>query len=355
MRTEQDVRRVLALREDLVPDPDAVLAGVRRVGARRRRQRVGAAVTGAAVAVALVATLPFVLSGLGSPRRAVVAVPAASTTSAPAARTPAPTGVRPPFAFTVDTARVAGFEIEPLTVNPDVQTAAIRPSGADQQRATLFVYKPGTNTRVGGDAMGWEVWTDKQPTRVSVNGATGWYTANEEASALRWEYARDGWAVIGSNYRQAPLTLEAALALAEGVRFVAPYQARVPYRLDYLPAGYVPFHLVQDTRSAGSYRSVVQLQGQGRQYAIDISIADGGSWPPKWKGKPTTIAGHSARCVDLIDGRRCAVDLGEFMVDLGCGGLTASELSRLVAGIRPATWSDPTTWSAVNTVFPGIS
>jgi hypothetical protein len=358
MRTEQELRRILALREELAPDPDAVMTGVRRATARRRRRRAAGAAIGAASAVVFVAALPGLVSALRSSPGFTAAAPSV-TSPAPRPATPTadPVAPRPPFAFTVAAGPVGGYDLAPQSVSPDVQALLVRTPGKDTPRATLFVYRPGTQTRVGGDAPGWDVDQPGPPTPVQINGADGFYTTTAQDSALRWQYARDGWAVIGTNLGQAPMSQGSLVRLAEGVRFVAPYQARVPYRLDYLPADLVPFNVVQDTGSVGAFQSVVQLESgdQDHQRIVDITIADGSAWPRDWHITRTTIAGHSARCTDLVDGRRCAVDLKAFTVDLGCGSLTPSELSHLVAGLRPAVWTDLATWSEISAVFPHTS
>jgi hypothetical protein len=353
MRTEQDLRRVLAQRDELVPDADAVMTGVRRVAARRRRRRAAGAIIGAASAVVLVATLGGTLSALRSSPRLVQASPSVTTPAAvPSSPNDVPSAPRPPFAFTVAAGTAAGFEFVPQSVSADQQGVLIFTAGDDVPVATLFVYPPGTDRT--------EVWDggSEPPTRstpVTVNGAPGFYSANADVSGLSWQYARDSWAFIGGDPSHGPMAQERMVNLAEAVRFVAPYQARVPYRLTYLPTDLVPFNVVQEIRGPGARRSVVQLESrdQNHQRIVDITIDDRFS-PFDTPVTHTTIGGYPAVCTQLVDGRRCAVHIKGLVVDLG-GGFTPTERERLVAGMRFAVWTDARTWAEVSAVFPGTS
>jgi hypothetical protein len=354
MRTEQDLRRALAQREEIAPDPDRVLAGVRQAGARRRRRQKAAAVTGAACAVLLVAALPAVLSAVRRGSAPVaIAPPTATSAVVPPTATSAPAqgAARPPFSFTITRQSVAGFRIDPYTVNGDVQTARIARSGARHAQAELSVFQPGAEP-VAADTW-WDVGASAA-VQVTVNGQPGTYSGSAEGSAIRWEYAPGAWAQIGTIQDQPSLPEQTMVTLAAGIRFVAPYPARVPYRLDYRPADLVPFNVVQDTARTGSFSSVLQLESRDetRPRIVDISIVDGASWPRKWPVTRTTIAGHPARCTRLVDGRRCAADFGAVTVDVGSASLTEAELKQLIAGVRLAVWTDPSTWSDVDTVFP---
>jgi hypothetical protein len=79
----------------------------------------------------------------------------------------------------------------------------------------------------------------RTPRRCTPNGTRSWpsWPCCPGGSSLRWEYAPDGFAVIGSNQGRGAIAKETLVMLAEGVRFVAPYPAKVPYRLDFLPQG----------------------------------------------------------------------------------------------------------------------
>ncbi len=344
MRTEADLRAALATREDLAPDPHLLLPGVRQLVMRRRRRRSAGAVVAATAAVAVVAALPVVVRGSS----AGPGGQSAPSESPPVSVTPALGAPRPPFSFTIRQSAVAGFLIHPIAVNADLQIAHILQADQPQHRASLYVYRPGTNVRAG-----WDV--SLEPVPVLVNGAPAWYSASDGRSAIRWEYAPGGWAVILTEAGPA-IGRQTLVSLAEGVRYAAPYQAKVPYRLGYLPAGLAPFHVVQDTHDPAQPRSAVQFETAEtapHPRILDITIIDGSpSARPGWRPN-TTVAGRPTQCTDLIDGRRCSVDFSDLTVDVGSGTLEHTELDRMVTTMTFATWHDPATWYDVSAAIPG--
>lgn len=338
MRTEEDLRALFAAREDLAPEQHLVLEGARQAVARRRRQRaVGAVAAAAALAVALPVTARQLWAADSPlPERGVQA--AASPT--PSARVPS--GPRPPFAFTLSPVSAAGYEIGPMALNAKLQTATIQRAG--RPAAHLVVYSPGADAKVYPG--GWDAAPDSE--RVAVNGAPAWYSDRDKESTIRWEHAPDAWAVITSTSSPA-LSRETLIALAEAVRFTAPYPAKIPYRLGYLPAGYKPFHVSQ-----AESRRVVQFESQGgRLGALDIVVEEWSAADRRDWRADRTMAGRPADCTDLVDGRRCVVDFGAFRVDVGSGGMTVGEMERVVAGMTFAKWDDPATWYEVEAAMPG--
>jgi hypothetical protein len=345
MRTEEGLRAALTARADLAPDPLTVISTTRRLAARRRRRVAGAA----AAAVAVVTALPLALVwGTWAGTGPAVTGSAATTTAPAVAATstfsrPVAPAVRSPFAFTVASTVVAGYEIRPIAVSPDLQIAQIGAAGTDRPRATLYVYRPGSTVEAAAVPR-----TEPMDTTVHQVPARVWVTA--EISAIEWAYTPGGRAAIVTE-PGAALDATTLTGLAQGVGFTAEYPARVPYRLAYLPAGLRPFNVVQRTANGSAPESVVQLETDGR--AIDITIRDGSAnTRPAWH--PTlTMAGHPAQCTKLVDGRRCAVDFGEFTVDIGGGDLRPEEAQRIVAGMTLANWRKPDTWYALDVALPG--
>jgi hypothetical protein len=360
MRTEQHLRAVLAAREHLAPEPDPVLAGARRLAARRRRHRTAGAAAAAALTVVAGVTVPVAVHQAG-PGPAGSVLPAAAPSDAPASPAPPPdlSQPRPPYAFTLLAGAAAGFEIQPVALSAEYQLAEIRWRGDPPARLGLVVYQPGSTTRVRGEVPGWDVTPDPRPARV--NGAPGWYSTDGYAGALRWEYTPGGWAVVGSA-SDPPLGERTLRRLAESVRFGEPYQVRLPYRLDYLPADLRPFHVLLDTYRPGAFRSVARLESvdEDAPRVVDITIAEDpeANGPDRhlqrsWDWRSTTIAGRPAQCADLVDGRRCRIEFDGLTVSIGSGGLAGDELVRIVAGLRFASWSDPATWYDLDTALPG--
>jgi hypothetical protein len=343
MRTEEDLRAALTAREDLAPDPTQVLSAVRRRGRRATGVTIAATAT-IAVAASVVVAVPLT-AAWRTPAGPEGTGPAATVSTSADASPPAPpSGRRPPFAFTLQPVTVAGFTIEPMAVNTDVQIATAQPASGSAQPATLYVYDPGGQRDPASKQ-------DGQLSKVVVNGAPAWVSSGATASTLSWEYAPDAWAVITSDPGPV-LSQQTLVALAQGVRYTAARQVKMPYRLGFLPAGFVPFNVVQ---RAGAV-SVVQLETPDGDQTMDITVHDGprAAGPERPAGwQPTgTIAGRPAVCTVLVDGRRCAVDLGEFTVDVGGGALETATVERIVAGMSFATWRDPSTWYDLDRALP---
>jgi hypothetical protein len=338
MRTEEDLRAMFAAREDLAPDQHLVLEGTRQAVVRRRRRRT---IVAAAAAAVVAVALPATARGLwGGDSQLPDGGMQAGASSSAAARVPS--GPRPPFTFTVRPGSAAGWETRPVSVNQDVQGAAIR--GAGGAKASLFVYRPGAEARVWPG--GWDAADN--PVRATVNGAPAWYSTRDKESAIRWQHAPGGWAVISSTSSPA-IPRETLIALAEAVQFTTPHPARVPYRLGYLPTGYELSHFSQ-----GESRRVVQFSyDRGRLGSMDITVEGGSAGSrPDWRAD-RTMAGRPADCTDLVDGRRCVVDFGAFTVDVGSGSMRVSEMERVVAGMTFADWDDPATWHDLDDAMPG--
>jgi hypothetical protein len=337
MRTEQDLRAALAAREDLAPDPDSVLAGTAEATVHHRRRRTIGAVAATAAVVAAVVTVPVVLAS-GPSAEPEPRLPAAPPVEPPPLVPYDPaTEPRPDFSFTIYPATVAGYRIEPSSVTPDYQIADIRRPGAAEPSAVLVVYDPDSRSVVGGffEDPNWngdpETWPSTPPTH-------------------RWEYIEGAEAEMTIDFGPA-LDEPTVQAIADGLRFTAPYPARLPYRLDYLPAGMQPRNLAQFTAQPGAFRSVLDLGSDS--LLIDITVSeDPIAENPDWDWQPTTVAGYPAHCANLMDGTRCAVEIGSLSVDIGFGRLGEDELARIVTGLHPATWEDPSTWYTLDQALP---
>jgi hypothetical protein len=348
MRTEEDLRAALAAREDQAPEASTVLSAVRRNGTRRRLTDVAVVLAAtAAVAAAVVVAVPLTAAWRTptdpAPDGAAPAV-AGSATPVPAP----PSGPRPPFAFTLSPVTVDGYDIEPTAVGTDVQIATVRPVSGSAEPATLYVHDAGSRSSAGGK-------DHEQGAKVQIGGIAGWVFSTATASTLTWEYAPGATAVITSEPGPV-LPRQTLVALAEGIRFTAAYQVRVPYRLGHLPAGLKPFNVVQRTGDPAGPMSVLQLADDSSGGAMDITVlngqrAAGPQRPAGWQ-PAQTIAGRPALCTDLIDGRRCAVDFGQFTVDIGGGALDTATVDRIVAGMSFATWRDPAGWPELSTALP---
>jgi hypothetical protein len=328
MRTEQDLHTALSRREDLAPDTDAVLAGARvaATGYRRRRAATTAgAAAAAALAVAAVVILPGVIGG-GTP-----ADPAAPPPADPLVFEPVdPAAPRPPYSLTIYPNTIAGFEINPTNVGLGRQIAEIVRVGEAEPAASLYVYDVGTSADIGG-------LSEPSP------------GPEEPPPGLRWEYVPGGTAEIVNDYGPA-LDAETMQLLADGLQFTAPYPIRLPYWLEYLPAGWTPLNVIQATAHPGTFRSLIQLDPNAVSIAVGMSGID--EYPDQdWQ--PTTIAGRPAQCADLGDGRRCVLDIDGLTVSMGFDPPMEAEVARILDGMHPADWDDPTTWYEIDDALPG--
>ncbi|HEY8452222.1 MAG TPA: hypothetical protein VIL54_08445 [Natronosporangium sp.] len=364
MRTEETLRAALADRERLAPDPDQVLAGALRLAARHRRRRAVGAVAAGALVLVTASSVPVLVDRvIGGPGPAADQPGVSAGSPMPTPLVPSPTppvpavppadlvAQRPPYSFTVAAGTVDGVEFEPVTVTPEVQAFLVRARDLPvevEPIVQLIVHQPGHAVVVAGEAPGWDVTLSPVPTEVG--GAAAWYSTDGQSSVLRWEYGEDAWAVLGA---AAPLSEADLQRLARAVRFTEPYPAKVPYRLGYLPPDLRTLAVSQNVARPGHRSSSWQFMSVDEERGMDITIEDVPMITDRgWNWRVTTIAGYPARYADLIDGRRCEVDLGGLTISIGCGGLTPEELDRLVAGIEPATWDDPTTWYGVDVALP---
>ena len=243
----------------------------------------------------------------------------------------------------------------------------------DRLTATLVLYRPGQGLGGAEHSDGWgrkvRFPDPAQAPNAEVNGAPAWFDSDARWSGLTWQYAPDAYAGLETN--AGPLPRQTLVQIAEAVRFVDPYPARVPYRLDYLPAGLRPYLVIQPT----NYYSYVGFVGGGRPTidprqdptdddgdgavparTPDITVTDD---PPDlneyWFTEPTgtwepiTIAGRPALC----SLSRCNIDYGEYLVSIG-RGFTRSEMELIVAGLHLADPADPATWFAIDEAIPGL-
>lgn len=344
MRNETDLREALASRKDLAPGPDPVLEGMQGAIDRRRR-RTRATMVAATIAVAAAITVPAVLAA-GGPEAVDPVDPAVGAQpDAP----PPPQIFGPPawepFTFMVDPGTVAGFALEPAATAPEYQLAELTPVKGDGPTVQLTIYAPGTSTRVD-----WDVTPN--PTETEVGGVPAWFSSRDGVSALRWEYAPGAFAVLTTETGDtAPVRAEAAMwKAAAAIEFMPPYPVMVPYRLDYLPDGMAPFSVMQDLDGDTPQSTLQMAAGDA---VMDISIGE--NWlseNPGWDWQETTIAGHPAQCADIMDGRRCEVELDGLVVGVGGSDLTDDQLAQLIAGMTVATLEDPGTWYDLPDALP---
>lgn len=356
MRTEEDLRAALATRERLAPAPDAVLRGVRRRAARRRRTRTVGVLAAATLAVAAAAMVP-----------ALVLRPDPAASPATGSPVDAHAADRPDFSFTIAAGHVAGFVLRPEAVNAQAQTVAIRPVDGDRLIATLVLYRPGQGLAGAEHSDGWgeavRFPDPAQEPNARVHDGPAWFDVDTRWSGLTWRYAPDAYAGLETN--AGPLPRETLITIAEAVRFVDPYPARLPYRLDHLPADFAPVHVTQHHPRYYSHVRLLsweRIRDTWREGLPDITVTDdppdpGADWDEYWyadlwrgERQPTTIAGRPARCSET----RCDIDYGDYLVSVGVVGWSRAEIEQVVAGLQLADPADPATWFAIDDAIPGL-
>jgi hypothetical protein len=357
MRTEPDLRRALASREHLTPDSDAVATAARRIAAQRPRRRRMVVVSGVVPATSTIITFE---PGDGS----ITTDPTIDTGSAlPGSTTDAHAGDRPDFFFTVSQGTVsvgsASYEIRPVRTGARSQTFTfVRAGGA--QGPQLELTRPGSANDFVLPA-GAPRLDPGTSANASVHGIPALFAANDARSWVRWQYAPGSYALLLSAYGGPVLSKAELLALAGTVRFVAPYPAKVPYRLDFAPADIPLENLAVGSNGLLSVAQFIKdSESVPRAYDITIatSLSDLLAFSPDYESWPwhsTTIAGHSGRCADLVDGRRCDFLLGQGVVSIGTGGLTTAEIGQLLGDLHlAADLGDQATWFDVDGAIPGV-
>lgn len=170
-----------------------------------------------------------------------------------------------------------------------------------------------------------------------MHDGPAWFDVGARWSGLSWRYAPDAY--VGLETNAGPLPRETLITIAEAVRFVDPYPARLPYRLDHLPADIASVHVTQHHPRYYSHVRLLsweRIRDTWREGLPDITVTDdppdpGADWDAYWyvdlwrgERQPTTIAGRPARCSET----RCDIDYGDYLVSLGVVGWPAPRSSR---------------------------
>lgn len=172
---------------------------------------------------------------------------------------------------------------------------------------------------------------------------------------IAWEYAPRAWAVVRGTFGEPPPSAEGTIPatlrqIAEALVLAEPTPARIPFKLDYLPAGLHPVTAgVYDTDSpAGG----VSFDRDGdphdwrdpfRYRWLPLAITVTAAIPQHWK-PDTTLAGLPA----MRNGNQVIVAREGDWLTIGAGDLaaplTTAELERIFAGMTFADRDDPDTW-----------
>lgn len=351
-------------------DLDAVYAGVERHITRRRRARVVGVGVVAATAVLAVATLPALLGvgprapgqraaapGTGSPAASVPT--AAPSESAKRTDPSKPAPERPAFGLMLSAGQ--GGVIEWYASSARTQKIQYR---FDHRTFFVDVYAPGDFDPASISRTAKSVKADA--VAVQVGGVEGYCVAVPgQSSWCFWRYASDGWAMISGRNDETSNVLVRA---AESVVIGPPVEARLPFKLGYVPAGLRPTGVEPIMNcETGPERTVHVLDMAQAAYAIpgpakkaltilaaygDHNVCDVGSVDGV-EPTTTTVAGRPAKRAPGM----LSVDMGGWWLTVGTGGdlvLSEAELERIVRGATVARdVKDRSTWFDASSALPG--
>jgi hypothetical protein len=362
---------------------DDIVADGRR---RRGRRRVGWAGGTSAVLVAVVAASVAVPQLVSRPTHGAAgpAAPASSTAASPTAA-----AFRYPdalFAYGFRGYTVGHFEVStPILVTPGYQEAYVRKDGevlnlygdngtkkgivvatAPGYSGMLTVYRPGVF----------------QPTRflkaekIQVHGRPGYYGADityrdssnepHPRPALAWQYADNAWAVV-SNLTPTVYSKADLIQVAEGLTGSVAYPATVAFKASWVPSGYVltsaggsddypnggpeMVSSVRLVRTRPSYRDLTQTVDASQAGTPTIRIA---LYPKAWADATHLKPGVPAYCNpgnrDLCF--RMTPD-GNYLAEVfSSGGLSQTELRRILDNLTFAAVDNPSAWYPVTEAVP---
>lgn len=211
------------------------------------------------------------------------------------------------------------------------------------------------------------------PANAEVHGEPAWFVDDPSgrlAGGLYWEYAPDALAAL--HMRPPEIPMATFVAIAENVTFVDPYPARLPYRLDFMPADLRPISLGSG-RNGGRYALVFandlgDVESEdGHPREVHISILDNRPVPTDalrpgyttlpWQ-PPTTIGAHRVRCAEAPGGlnfderQMCELEIQGDILIIDAVELSPTELKQLIAGLTLADLAEPTTWFTSTEALP---
>lgn len=303
----QDITQVPSSIANLTP-PSGVDTGP---GRRAHRRTIGLVAATIATVLAVAAGVYLVHRGdAGTPQPAGpnTRVPSRSVSTSPAPRptiTPPAKLIARTVALTWFKARTpTGYQLLDRTNEPGAQMLTLRPKADDGvpkdcngcgtpiPTASITVYDAGKFAASG--------LTARRATTVDGHPAYFGTTRNSRGTKLAsvaWTYAPNAWAVVQG---MTPMTSthSALLTMADSVRADVSTPVLVPFRLEYVPAGY---HLTQVYRSiSGQYPTQFKFENSaGASMSIALyessSYADVSELAGSRKAVPVTSGGRSGR------------------------------------------------------------
>jgi hypothetical protein len=359
---------------------DDIVKSGQRAQKRRRIGWLGSGVTAVvAVGAAAAVTVPSLAGG---------APLAAATTSAAGASGPATIAAAPdfpaaaPFTFTFDGYRVGKLRVgRPIDVSTAYQLAPVyaddlttndkafdpnhpAPQQAGELYAYLTVYRPGAYdpARLAGAR---QVTVAGRPgLEASEPGPDG----SSVVRTLAWQYGTNAWAVISSNSTEADNPSAADLRkLAAGLRPATPVPARVPVTMSYVPSGYrldeAAAHAMTGLNGIAAARNgdyaglLFSKPGLPTTGLTEPYGGVEGNDPPGSflvfvvpAANSNQHASSGISCGDGFCNRWAENGKVNIQVENRAGGLSDSEMTKILNGITLGNVHDDGTWTPVSAV-----
>lgn len=356
---------------------DDIIAKAGRIRARRTATAIAG---GVAACVALMATTVIGLRPHSNDLQQGAPPAASPTQPTPTTSTGARVSAGPPIqptGFSTDLGeyRVGAYKVGPAgQVAPGYQEIPVYRNGATLRaddgtyyplaEATITVYRPGVYdpTTFGGPGNATLVIGDPYP--VSVGGRSGigrdmmfsspvdrqqtWVRAS-----LAWQYAPHAWATFIPNYDTVALPRADAVKVAAGLVTGHQRELSVPYRLGFLPAGWLPVAVTQTPGKLSSEVSKVFLHRgpltESAATRID-EVFPHSALITVFKGKPKDLVTRGTARLHCYAGRaECDIIQGDYLIDVADwnGSLSDDAVRQITEGLQLLDPADQKTWVPV--------
>ncbi|KXK63056.1 hypothetical protein AWW66_05280 [Micromonospora rosaria] len=375
------------------PDRNTIDEIVGRGRKAQRRRRAGFAGAGAALAVVAVSaavTLPSVFGGTGQGTVVEAAAPSAVTQQAGPATWEYPAD---PFQFTFGAFEVGRWTVAaPVVASTSYQIASVyldsrttndrSVTGDDSARtddrrkkggpgytpkptiyAYLVLYRPGAFDPAGLSGA----------TKLTVDGKEAYQVSDAAYGGTRrtlaWSYDSDAWAVLSTNSNSAQDPSEAELQeIVAGLKPARATPAKLPFTLDYVPAGYQPVEIGSHAMSGlngiaaarnGDYGGAIfanpapattglvepygGVEGEDVPGSFQIFVVPSEN-SNQTTGDTTIECGNGFCTHRSADGRTS--------IQVASGGrLSDAEMTKILQGLELRTVTDDSTWADAATAL----
>ncbi|MEV7623786.1 hypothetical protein [Actinoplanes sp. NPDC089786] len=376
-------------------DTDAIIAGARRIQARRRWAAVGGAGGAAVVAVAVVVGLTG-----GVPRASSPGTPTAASPSAAPSKAAEPKTYTQPkkLEFSIGESRTGRFHLGPVrSVSYGYQEVPVYRDGNTMETdgvpypfpdGMIFLYRPGAyDIKQFGVP---ELERDKfgPPKDITISGRPGIErtlsytvpdltdmraklrnnprmkpndpsikTLSRTKTAVAWKYDGEAWATFVPWTTREELSRDETLKIVEALN---PQQAvepiRAPYTFGWLPVGWRPIAAEQNAAGTSEFLSTVKLDRKvptGGELSLSFDNYPFGGELRIFHGKPkdgnAPAQGKNVTCTDVNGYCRMTIDSEHFAEFQKVGpGLSMDDVRHILRELTFTTLADQSTWKPLS-------